>query len=599
MRPMASSPQPTVEEVREELDRLLEDVAFRRAPSHSRLLRYLVERKTAGDDGALCEAGIAMAVFQRDPAAYDSEIDPIVRVSIGRLRDRLEKHYQRFERVPETVITLPKGRYAPEFRHRAAGAAAKAARGMGLAVMRTRNLTGDAAFDALAQGLSDRLTEALVLMGVPRVIAQGSVLQAQSTTQSPVDIGRQLGAGEIVETTLSPDTNQRLRISARLIKVADAELAWAEVRTTAQDNPYAGIDALFDAVLARFTAAPGLQSPPANGAAGPTRTLLPAAARGKIDSARMLIHHLDVSSIDLARTLLGEVTAAFPDAADAWALLGRTCVRRLNFGDLPAPPLVAELQECTRAAIALDPDHLDASALRALVLHWSAALPEAETRFREVLRAAPNHTSARLGFVWLLLAQGRFDEALTELDAASSFDPMSLNILFNRAFVLTCGRRHDEARAVFETGLRASGESLFSLSACATNELWAGDYDRADALYRRAGELIPGNATAPYGHAFVAALRGDPERARALAQTARELAPVAIHTREAELHAMLGERPAALAALRQVAATMESGRILLGINIALESLADDPDFLAILGALGLPRWCGVRSAQPA
>ena len=40
---MAHSPQPTVQEVREELDRLLDDAAFRRAPSHSRLLRYLVD----------------------------------------------------------------------------------------------------------------------------------------------------------------------------------------------------------------------------------------------------------------------------------------------------------------------------------------------------------------------------------------------------------------------------------------------------------------------------------------------------------------------------------------------------------------------------
>src|SRR3954470_5144645 len=98
--------QPTVHEVREELDRLLDDAAFRRAPTHSRLLRYLVERKTAGDDGALCEAGIAMAVFQRDPASYDAETDPIVRVSIGRLRDRLAKHYQRFEHAPSTIILL-------------------------------------------------------------------------------------------------------------------------------------------------------------------------------------------------------------------------------------------------------------------------------------------------------------------------------------------------------------------------------------------------------------------------------------------------------------------------------------------------------------
>ena len=594
---MANSVQPTAQEVREELDRLLEDVAFRRAPSHSRLLRYLVERKSAGDDGALCEAGIAMAVFQRDPAAYDAEIDPIVRVSVGRLRDRLEKHYQRFERVPETIITLPKGRYAPEFRHRPAGAAAKVVRGV--AVMHTRNTTGDAAFDALAQGLSDRLSEALVLMGLPRVIAPASVQQAQNTTSSPAEIAQLLGAGEVIETTISPEANQRLRISARLIRLADAELAWAEVRTTARDNPYAGVDALFDAVLARYAVAPGAQVPQPNAIAAAGRPLLPAAARSKIESARMLIAHLSMSSIDQARTLLAEVTSAFPDAADAWALRARTCVRRLNFGDLPAQPLIAELHECVRAAIGLNPDHIEALALRALVLHWSGALADAEVQFRDVLRAAPNHTSARLGFAWLLTAQGRFDRALTELDAASSFDPMSMNVLLNRACVLSFARRHDEARAVFETGMRAGGESLFSLSACASNELWAGNLDQAEALYRRTGEVAPANPASQYGQAFVAALRGDGERALALQQASREVGAVAIHFRDAELNAYLGDRVATLAALRQAIATMENGRILLGINCAFEWLADDPDFLELLGSQGLAQWCGVRGPNPA
>ena len=363
--------------------------------------------------------------------------------------------------------------------------------------------------------------------------------------------------------------------------------------------PYAGIDALFDAVLARFAAAPGLQAPRAHGSAAAPGPLLPAAARSKIESARLLITHLSVSGIDQARTLLAEVTSDFPDVADAWALRARTCVRRLNYGDLSAQPLIAELHECVRTAIALNPNHTEALALRALVLHWSAALADAEVQFRDVLRAAPNHTSARLGFAWLLTSQGRFNEALTELDAASSFDPMSMNVLLNRACVLSAARRHDEARVVFETGMRAGGESLFSLSACASNELWAGRLDQAETLYRRIGEVASNNPASQYGRAYVAALRGDGERARALQRAAREVDTVAMHFRDAELNSYLGDRPATLAALRQAVATMESGRILLGINCAFEWLADDPDFLALLGSLGLSRWCGVRRLDPA
>jgi len=40
-------------------------------------------------------------------------------------------------------------------------------------------------------------------MGLPRVIAQTSVQHAQSSTQLPVKIGRQLGVSDIIETAMS------------------------------------------------------------------------------------------------------------------------------------------------------------------------------------------------------------------------------------------------------------------------------------------------------------------------------------------------------------------------------------------------------------
>ena len=311
------SMQPTVDEIRQELDRLLEDPGFRRAPSHSRLLRYLVERKTAGDDGALCEAGIAMAVFQRDPAAYDSEIDPIVRVSIGRLRDRLRKHYERFERAPSMIITLPRGRYSPEFRHVTETSASASMELRGLAVVRTTNLTGNEALEATAGGLSDRLTESLVMMQLPRVITTSAMSAAIAAEGTLIEAGRRLGVSEILETTLSSEPGQRVRIAARLVKVADAELAWAEVRTVAIDSLYAGIDALADAVLSRLAG---------NTVAKPAWVQLPPLARSKIESARMLLTQLAPASIEQARALLDEVTTEFPGSADGWALRARSCV---------------------------------------------------------------------------------------------------------------------------------------------------------------------------------------------------------------------------------------------------------------------------------
>ena len=584
------SMQPTVDEIRQELDRLLEDPGFRRAPSHSRLLRYLVERKTAGDDGALCEAGIAMAVFQRDPAAYDSEIDPIVRVSIGRLRDRLRKHYERFERAPSMIITLPRGRYSPEFRHVTETSASAPMELRGLAVVRTTNLTGNEALDATAGGLSDRLTESLVMMQLPRVITTSAMSAAIAAEGTLIEAGRRLGVSEILETTLSSEPGQRVRIAARLVKVADAELAWAEVRTVAIDSLHAGVDALADAVLSRLAG---------NSVARPAWVQLPPLARSKIESARLLLTHLAPASIEQARALLDEVTTEFPGSAEGWALRARSCVRRLNYADVQARPLLAELKTSVAAALAIEADHLDARALEALLSHWVGELSQAEIRFRDVLSRAPNHSSARSGYAWLLVTQGRFDEGLAQFDMAATFDPLSLNIVFNRAYVLSLARRHDDARLVFETGVRDGGDSPFALMAFANNELRAGNLDRAEALYRQCLELYPSSQNSRFGLAEVAILRGDAVAARVMADEARSSSPAGWHCAQASLEVLRGDRSAELSQLRHAFDTMESARLLVGVDPAYESIAGDPEFIALLRRLGLDRWCGVGSGHAA
>jgi predicted ATPase len=112
---MVPLPIPPARLIEEEVERLAASDALRRAPGHQRLLHYLVAKRLAGDEAALRETAIALDVFRRDPATYDPQVDPIVRVNIGRLRERLEAHYANFDRTPKLRIVLPRGRYAPDF----------------------------------------------------------------------------------------------------------------------------------------------------------------------------------------------------------------------------------------------------------------------------------------------------------------------------------------------------------------------------------------------------------------------------------------------------------------------------------------------------
>ena len=76
-----------------ELTRALESRTFARSARARVLLRYLIDSKRSGHAGRLKESAIALDVFSRDASSYDSATDGIVRVSVNRLRELLDRYY--------------------------------------------------------------------------------------------------------------------------------------------------------------------------------------------------------------------------------------------------------------------------------------------------------------------------------------------------------------------------------------------------------------------------------------------------------------------------------------------------------------------------
>jgi len=100
--------------VRLQLNRILASAAFADADRASGFLRFVVERKLEGNAGEIKESVIAVEVLGRT-TSFDSKSDPIVRVEARRLRDRLSCYYEAEGRADPVLISLPKGRYVPEF----------------------------------------------------------------------------------------------------------------------------------------------------------------------------------------------------------------------------------------------------------------------------------------------------------------------------------------------------------------------------------------------------------------------------------------------------------------------------------------------------
>ncbi|RTL39389.1 MAG: hypothetical protein EKK53_17660 [Burkholderiales bacterium] len=101
-----------------ELARLAASAPFRRAHRHLRFLRHLLARVQAGDQAALREMALGVAVFHRRADQFDPRSDSIVRVEARRLRRKLADYYASEGRDAPVEFALPVGSYQLEVRLR-------------------------------------------------------------------------------------------------------------------------------------------------------------------------------------------------------------------------------------------------------------------------------------------------------------------------------------------------------------------------------------------------------------------------------------------------------------------------------------------------
>jgi hypothetical protein len=100
--------------VQQQLEKLLATPLFHSSKRYPSFLRFVVARALAGQTDQLKERVLGVEIFER-PADYDTNSDPIVRVTAAEIRKRIELYYQDPKHSQEIRLYLPSGSYAPQF----------------------------------------------------------------------------------------------------------------------------------------------------------------------------------------------------------------------------------------------------------------------------------------------------------------------------------------------------------------------------------------------------------------------------------------------------------------------------------------------------
>ncbi|HMB77771.1 MAG TPA: tetratricopeptide repeat protein [Kiloniellaceae bacterium] len=383
---------PSSEDVRAQLDKILNSQIFLQQKRRSAFLTYVVEETLAGRTRALKGVSIAMSVFDRDET-FDQRVDPIVRLEARRLRSDLDSYYAGEGRWDPVRIALPKGGYVPSFarqvnhaaevaslsdrpvsarepaaagagRHlllagglllllalaaggfwffySADGPSARVAesgsdaflalpRGPSIAVLPFLNLSGDSAKQYITDGFTEQLTTNLARFKELWVLPFGTAQLYKGGLADPQALQREFGIDYVLEGSVRTG-GESIRITGRLVDAEGARYVWVRSFDAAftPASLYDVQDAIAEEVAGNLAGEYGIL-------AQSDLALSKRKAPDSLDAYDCVLRYYDyqksISAVQhgAVKSCLERAVALEPDYAEAWAVLANVYMQEKRF----------------------------------------------------------------------------------------------------------------------------------------------------------------------------------------------------------------------------------------------------------------------------
>jgi TolB-like protein/DNA-binding winged helix-turn-helix (wHTH) protein/Flp pilus assembly protein TadD len=411
-----------------------------------------------------------------------------------------------------------------------------------LAVLPFKPLLPDATNPALELGMTDTLITQLSMIPGLRVSPLTAVRPYEAEDRDPLEAGRSLKVDAVLEGSLQAD-QQRLRVSARLLRVSDGQALWAGEF----NEPMAGIFELQDAFARKVVAALAVRLSPEQS----ERLAHPATT-----STAAYQHY--ASGLYLWQQRRPEAAEEFeaalrddPQYALAWSGLAGALASQAVYGYSPPEAVFPRAKQSALKSVELDPQLAEAhTALGHVLVQYERRYQEGEQQYLAALRLAPDNATSwfRIGIARASL--GRLDEGIDDLRRASNLEPLTLNHAANLAMLLYLKRDYAAAEAEINRVLALDPEFDQALAVRGRVLLAQGKADAAIEQFKRQKRPVPGG-DGDLGRAYARAGRIEDARAEIARLGERAARGYGVGYDLAGIYAAMGDTNEACDALRR------------------------------------------------
>jgi TolB-like protein len=455
-----------------------------------------------------------------------------------------------------------------------------------LAVLPFENLSSDPEREYLADGLTEETIAALGQIDPEHlgVIGRTSVMIYKKTTKTLGEIGSELGASYLVESTLRGEGG-RFRVTSKLIRVKNQVQVW----TASYDGEPASVLNFQRELSAAIAEQIRLRLSPERLSALARRQTRNAEAYDLYLRGLHYWHQLTPPTTRRAVECFSHAAQLDPEYALAWSGLADANAASPINGD--APPLVMWplAREAAARSVAAEPNLAEAQTSLGFVKFWfDWDWLMAEAAYRKAIELDPNYPMAHRMLGIALAHMGRYAEARPEMARLRELDPLLAVNHALSAQVAFAGREYAAALQFARQAIVVDPEFWIGLFQLGQAYEQSGESELALEALNKAGRLSGGNSKAISLRGYLFAKLGRANEAREVLGTLEAIAreryvpPYAM----ALVHAGLGESELALEWLDQALAVRDVHLAFLPVDPKWDAFRGDPRFQALLKRCG-------------